>query len=78
MPDAREVAAIVEVSLDLLLDPATRVEEEWELHGLRMRVPFFRVGGYQVWGATAMMLSELVERVRYVTYLRRNLTSTPF
>jgi len=70
VPDAREVAAIVEVPLDLLLDPATRVEEVWELHGLQMRVPFFLVGGYKVWGATAMMLSELVERLRYVRLFR--------
>lgn len=62
----REVAEIVEAPFDLLLDPATRAEEEWDLRGLSMRVPFFLVGPHKVWGATAMMLSELVERVRYV------------
>jgi hypothetical protein len=71
VPDTREVAAILETPLRLLLDPATRAEEEMELRGgLRMRVPFFRVGEHRVWGATAMILSEFVERLRYISYLR--------
>ncbi len=63
-PDPREVAAIIETPLARLLDPAARGEEEWELRGLRMMVPYFLVDGHKVWGATAMMLSELVERLR--------------
>jgi 8-oxo-dGTP pyrophosphatase MutT (NUDIX family) len=67
VPDTREVAAILEVPLRLLLDPATRAEEEMELRGgLRMEVPFFRVGQHKVWGATAMILSEFLERLRLV------------
>ncbi len=66
-PHTREVAAIIETPLRLLLDPATRAEEEWELRGLRMAVPFFLVGEHKVWGATAMILSEFVERLRAVT-----------
>lgn len=66
-PDTREVAAILEVPLRLLLDPATRVEEEMELRGgLRLRVPCFRVGEQRVWGATAMILSEFLQRLSYV------------
>ncbi|HOU41226.1 MAG TPA: CoA pyrophosphatase [Promineifilum sp.] len=65
VPDTREVAAILEVPLDLLLDPATRAEEEMELRGgLRLDVPFFRVNEGRVWGATAMMLSEFLARLR--------------
>lgn len=67
VPDTREVAAILEVPLRLLLDPATRAEEEMELRGgLRLDVPFFRIGEHKVWGATAMILSEFVERLRAV------------
>jgi 8-oxo-dGTP pyrophosphatase MutT (NUDIX family) len=73
VPDTREVAAIIETPLRVLLDPATRAREEMEIRGgLRMMVPFFRLGEDKVWGATAMMLSEFVERLRYVTYLRDN------
>lgn len=71
VPDVREVAAILEVPLRLLLDPATRVEESMELRGgLRMRVPCFRVGEHVIWGATAMMLSEFLERLRYARQWR--------
>lgn len=69
----REVAAILEVPLRLLLDPTTRVEELMELRGgLRLRVPCFRVGEHAVWGATAMMLSEFLERLRYVRYVEEH------
>lgn len=71
VPDVREVAAILEVPLRLLLEPATRVEESMELRGgLRMRVPCFRVGEHAIWGATAMMLSEFLERLRYARQWR--------
>jgi 8-oxo-dGTP pyrophosphatase MutT (NUDIX family) len=66
VPDSREVAEIIEVSLADLLDPATRVEEVWELRGVEVLVPFYQISGQKVWGATAMMLSELVERIHYV------------
>lgn len=64
MPDPREVAAIIEAPLRRLLDPATRHEEEWQLRGAAVAVPFFALDEHKVWGATAMMLSEFVERVR--------------
>lgn len=74
VPDVREVAAVLEVPLDVLLDPSTRILEDMEVRGgLRLRVPCFRVGDYRVWGATAMMLSEFLERVRYVRYVRERI-----
>ena len=70
IPDVREVAAVLEVPLYKLMDPATRVVEDMEIRGgLRLRVPCFRVGEYRVWGATAMILSEFLERLRYVRYM---------
>lgn len=64
VPDRREVAQIIEVTLAQLLAPDTRVEELWELRGQAVTVPYFAVDGHKVWGATAMMLSEFVERLR--------------
>lgn len=62
-PDFRrqkeEVAAIVEAPLGALLDPEDRDSAVWHLHGQDVRVPFYRIGGHEVWGATAMMLAEL-------------------
>ena len=63
-PDPDEVEAAFSVPLRALLDPATAREEVWEHRGVSMRVPFFALEGYKVWGATALLLSELVARLR--------------
>jgi 8-oxo-dGTP pyrophosphatase MutT (NUDIX family) len=63
-PDPDEVEAAFSVPLRTLLDPATIREEVWERRDFRMRVPFFALEGYKVWGATALLLSELVVRLR--------------
>lgn len=63
-PDPDEVEAAFSVPLRTLLDPATVREEVWERGGARMRVPFFALEGYKVWGATALLLSELLARLR--------------
>ena len=59
-PDPYEVALLLEVPLADLLDGANRREETWELRGHAVRVPYFSVQGQTVWGATAMMLGELL------------------
>lgn len=65
-PDPHEVEAAFVVPLRLLLDEATVQEEVWERRGVQMRVPYFLLEGYKVWGATALLLSELVVRLRRV------------
>jgi hypothetical protein len=57
-PDQREVAEVIELPLDALLDPASKHEETRTLHDAQVRVPFYRYGEHIIWGATAMMLSE--------------------
>ena len=59
-PDPREVAELLEVPLHLLLDPATQREEDWIWRGAPLHVPFYAVGGYKVWGATAIVLAEFL------------------
>jgi 8-oxo-dGTP pyrophosphatase MutT (NUDIX family) len=61
-----EVAEVLSVSLATLLAPATVVTEEWDYRGIRMMVPFYALQGHKVWGATALVLSELVARLRRV------------
>lgn len=63
VPQEAEVAEIIEVPLDHLLQAGARQEEVWERKGISMQIPFFRVGSHKVWGATAMILSEFVERL---------------
>lgn len=65
-PDPLEVEAAFSVPLRQLLDPATVREEIWEWRGITVRRPFFDLEGYKVWGATALLLSELVARLRRV------------
>lgn len=65
-PNPGEVAEIVEVPLQHLLDPSSRFEQPWDFRGQSITVPYYAVGDHKVWGATAMMISELVERLRTV------------
>jgi 8-oxo-dGTP pyrophosphatase MutT (NUDIX family) len=55
-----EVAEIIEAPLSHLLDPATRREEVWSWQDTGRQVPFYGVGPHKVWGATAMILCELL------------------
>jgi len=59
-PDPREVAELLEVPLHLLLDPATRREEDWMRRGATLHVPLYAVGEHKVWGATAIVLAEFL------------------
>lgn len=65
-PDPCEVAELLEVPLDLLLDPATATVETRVIRGYDTEVPFFLVCGHKVWGATAAVLSELLAMLRGV------------
>jgi 8-oxo-dGTP pyrophosphatase MutT (NUDIX family) len=53
-----EVAELLEVALADLLDPGRRHWGRRTRDGLLMRFPYLDVAGHQVWGATAMILSE--------------------
>jgi len=59
-PDANEVAEVIEVPLEYLLDPATREVEVHFRDNQRFQVPVYRVANQKVWGATAMILAEFL------------------
>lgn len=59
-PDPYEVAQLIEAPLLDLLDPHNRRSEMWDLRGRVAAVPFYAIQGQTIWGATAMMLSELL------------------
>lgn len=63
-PNHGEVSAVLTVTLRELLDPEYVLVEQWTLRGAEVHVPFFAVGGYKVWGATALILSEFIARLR--------------
>ena len=60
VPNPGEVAEVIEVPLAHLLDPATRGEEIWQIRGRGRACAVLRVGHHKVWGATAMVLCELL------------------
>ncbi|GAB3557165.1 NUDIX hydrolase [Spirosoma fluminis] len=59
-PDPREVEAVVEVPLDTLLDETIVGDSQIEVRGVLVDAPYYQIQGYRVWGATAMMISELL------------------
>ena len=59
-PDPYEVAQLIETPLLDLLNESNRRSEPWDLRGSLSEVPFFAIQGHTIWGATAMMLSELL------------------
>jgi 8-oxo-dGTP pyrophosphatase MutT (NUDIX family) len=59
-PADAEVARILEVAVDELLDPANLVRTTRERDGVGYVVPAFRVCGHEIWGATAMVLAEFL------------------
>ena len=61
-PQLSEVDKIIEVPLEQLMDTSIRRLADLSVHsGLTLRdVPCFEVQGRQIWGATAMILSEFL------------------
>jgi 8-oxo-dGTP pyrophosphatase MutT (NUDIX family) len=58
--DPHEVALLIEAPLVDFLDPVNKHSEVWQLRDRAAQVPFFNVQGQVIWGATAMMLGELL------------------
>ena len=60
VPDPREVSEIIYFPVERLLDHRTIVEGSIRMsNGVHLKTPYFDHEGHQIWGATAMMLSEL-------------------
>lgn len=60
-PQDREVDRIIELPLALLGDARVKKTETWNFNGTKRHIPFFGLDGETIWGATAMILSELLE-----------------
>ena len=60
-PSDSEVARILEIGVDELMNPDHFVTTEREREGFGpLTVPAFRVAGVEIWGATAMVLAEFL------------------
>lgn len=66
VPSADEVAAILESPLSELFNPANQGQHWVERRGLTFRAPHYLLQGKQVWGATSMMIAELLQVLQEV------------
>jgi len=66
-PNPDEVVELIQLSLDVFLDDSIVVQTEMQTSYSQMiNVPAFKVDEHIVWGATAMILSELKETIKSV------------
>lgn len=54
-----EVEALHPVKWSDFMNPETKKTEQWDIRGVDVKVPFYLLDDQKVWGATAMILSEL-------------------
>lgn len=65
-PNPDEVAEIFTVPIVQLLHAQLKHIEEWDFNGTMLNIPYYAFNGHKVWGATAIMLNELEQRLRAV------------
>ncbi|CAG5068372.1 putative Nudix hydrolase NudL [Dyadobacter sp. CECT 9623] len=59
-PDPREVEDIFEIKLEEISDINIIGSSDIQVRGEQVHAPHYMVQGYKIWGATAMMISELL------------------
>jgi 8-oxo-dGTP pyrophosphatase MutT (NUDIX family) len=59
-PDAHEVDKVIEVALEEIINPEIIGRKMLNFRGLDINAPFYQIQDHTVWGATAMMISELL------------------
>ncbi|MEG3182200.1 CoA pyrophosphatase [Sphingomonas sp. LT1P40] len=64
-PEPGEVAAVFEVPLGFVLDPANQIEASVEWQGRNRHYYEIAWDGHRIWGATAAMLVNLSRRLRW-------------
>lgn len=61
IPEVKEVARVIQTELPLLFSPEIKKRKVLALGpNLNLDTPYFEIDGEVVWGATAMILSELI------------------
>ena len=68
-PHAREVDILFSVSVRDLIDDQNQRFAVRQINGINVKVPYFQLGSYQVWGATSMILAEfktILEKISHV------------
>jgi hypothetical protein len=60
-PDPSEVQYVIEAPLQSLLSSSNMEMEVIARHDQAIQAPCYKIGKEKIWGATAMMLSEILE-----------------
>ena len=63
-PSQIEVAEVLEIPLEHLLNQKNVRRETWNIRGADVEVPFYAFGKHKIWGATAMVLAELLAMIK--------------
>lgn len=66
-PEEREVVEVLQAPLDFFTRPNALTQQKMHLGQLTLDMPVFDWEGHIIWGATAMMLSELSVLIRSLT-----------
>ena len=59
-PDKKEVDHIINISYNSLCNPQHIATDSFHVRDMRFTTPCFKINGYTIWGATAMMLNEFI------------------
>ncbi len=61
VPEEKEVSALLPIPLNQLLDPSAKTIEKVLISksNIYINAPLYKINGKTIWGATAMMISEL-------------------
>lgn len=62
--DPLEVEYIIEAPIEEIINPLIVKSEKMKIRDIELEVPYFDISGHQIWGATAMILSEFIEIAR--------------
>lgn len=63
-PNPNEVAGIIECSITDLFDDQNKKEKIFLKDGKEVIVPYYQIGEYHIWGATAMIISEMEQMLK--------------
>jgi 8-oxo-dGTP pyrophosphatase MutT (NUDIX family) len=70
-PDPSEVAQIIEADISFLFDDMLLKSKVLDIRGSKIKAPYFDVHDHIVWGATAMILSELKDVILSIGSLNK-------
>ena len=66
--DSHEVDSIFTINITEIMNHSNKVTELWTIRGAEVNVPFYYIHEQKIWGATAMILSELEQLLLSINF----------